>query len=251
MRRAGAPRAGAGGGGALAGVGVEELKRELLALCGGGQAGKTRVEAAQRVEDIVEELERRAVARGVEEDSAIMEGRWRLLTTFVPGQAAAEFTSLDSWREYVFAKGPSPVQAAIFTNELAQRVFQVIDLVRSPGRWHNVVDARPYALACIQADVSLERAPEAAASALRFQWTGGFISVLRLPWSGEDLAEPVRFPYPVPFQLLGDRARGTFDTVYLDRDLRIARGSKSGSVFVLVREAEKLPLEEAYYTPAV
>jgi len=80
--------------------------------------------------------------------------------------------------------------------------------------------------------------------------TGGFIAVQRLPGASEDLEQPWKVPYPVPFALLGDRARGTFDTVYLDTDLRIATGSKSGSIFVLAREPEKLPMEEEYYSPS-
>lgn len=31
-------------------------------------------------------------------------------------------------QEYVFGKGPSPVQAAAFTNNAVQRVYQVLDL---------------------------------------------------------------------------------------------------------------------------
>ena len=45
-------------------------------------------------------------------------------------------------------------------------------------------------------------------------------------------------PYPVPFALLGDEAKGWLDTSYLGRDVRISRGNK-GTTFVLVREAEE------------
>ena len=48
---------------------------------------------------------------------------------------------------------------------------------------------------------------------------------------------PVRVPYPVPFRLLGDEARGWLDTTFLGKDVRISRGNK-GTTFVLVREAE-------------
>lgn len=43
--------------------------------------------------------------------------------------------------------------------------------------------------------------------------------------------------YPVPFDLLGERANGGLDTTYLNKDLRISVGSK-GTVFVLQREEE-------------
>lgn len=49
---------------------------------------------------------------------------------------------------------------------------------------------------------------------------------------------PVRVPYPVPFALLGDEAKGWLDTTYLGEDVRISRGNK-GTTFVLVREAEE------------
>ena len=42
-------------------------------------------------------------------------------------------------------------------------------------------------------------------------------------------------PYPVPFKLLGDEAKGWLDTTYLGEDVRISRGNK-GTTFVLVRE---------------
>jgi hypothetical protein len=51
-------------------------------------------------------------------------------------------------------------------------------------------------------------------------------------------ARPARVPYPVPFALLGDEAKGWLDTSYLGRDVRISRGNK-GTTFVLVREAEE------------
>lgn len=45
---------------------------------------------------------------------------------------------------------------------------------------------------------------------------------------------PFRVPYPVPFKLLGDEAKGWLDTTYLSDDLRISRGNK-GTTFILKR----------------
>ena len=50
--------------------------------------------------------------------------------------------------------------------------------------------------------------------------------------------KPARVPYPVPFALLGDEAKGWLDTSYLGKDVRVSRGNK-GTTFVLVREAEE------------
>ncbi|CAL1141023.1 unnamed protein product [Cladocopium goreaui] len=223
---------------------VQEMKTELLDILSGGNWDASRVEAAQRVEDLVEALIQgyKDMKMSDQEAQRLLEGKWQLLSTFTPGQAAANVFSLKSWQEYVFGKGPSPVQAAAFTNDAVQRVYQVLDLSVSPKRWYNVIDATPNGIICLEADLTSQDAD------VQFQWTGGQIIINRPPWSKEDLDQPIRLPYPVPFALLGDRARGIFETVYLDDELRISRGSKSGSVFVLRRESKPLPMEDVYFS---
>ena len=49
-------------------------------------------------------------------------------------------------------------------------------------------------------------------------------------------AAGIRIPYPVPFRLLGDEARGYLDTSYVSEKLRISTGNK-GTTFVLVRDS--------------
>ena len=56
--------------------------------------------------------------------------------------------------------------------------------------------------------------------------------LLRTLWKGT-----LSFPYPVPFELLGDNAKGWLQTDYLDTNLRLSRGNK-GSLFVLTPEPE-------------
>jgi hypothetical protein len=45
---------------------------------------------------------------------------------------------------------------------------------------------------------------------------------------------PFTIPYPVPFKLLGDEAKGWLDVTYVSKNLRISRGNK-GTTFVLVK----------------
>jgi pimeloyl-ACP methyl ester carboxylesterase len=44
----------------------------------------------------------------------------------------------------------------------------------------------------------------------------------------------VRIPYPVPFRLLGDEAKGWLENTYVSERVRISRGNK-GTVFILTR----------------
>ena len=56
--------------------------------------------------------------------------------------------------------------------------------------------------------------------------------LLRSIWNGT-----LAFPYPVPFELLGDNAKGWLQTDYLSPRLRLSRGNK-GTLFVLTPESE-------------
>eukprot|EP00913_Durusdinium_trenchii_P002175 g2007.t1 len=149
-----------------------------------------------------------AGSAAAKEAQRLLEGRWQLLSTFTPGQAAANLFSLKSWQE-------------TFSRQGLECDWWVLDLSVSPKRWYNVIDATPAGIICLEADLTSQDAD------VRFQWTGGQIIVKRPPWSQEDLPKPIRLPYPVPFALLGDRARGIFETAYLDEDLRHSIGDQT------------------------
>lgn len=79
-----------------------------------------------------------------------------------------------------------------------------------------------------------------------FRFTRGFFSLRFLPFS---------IPYPVPFRLLGDKAKGWLDITYLSHrtmqrrsivtePLRISRGNK-GTIFVLTRKMEPKEVRES------
>lgn len=52
------------------------------------------------------------------------------------------------------------------------------------------------------------------------------------------LQNGLRIPYPAPFKLLGDEAKGWLDTMYLSQSMRISRGNK-GTTFVFVKGGSK------------
>ena len=67
--------------------------------------------------------------------------------------------------------------------------------------------------------------PDAARQRIDFAFESGVFSFKALPF---------RIPYPVPFKLLGDEAKGWLDTRYLSERLRVSVGNK-GTTFVLSR----------------
>ena len=79
-----------------------------------------------------------------------------------------------------------------------------------------VVDASPAAVVAIEAD--LEGKPQP--NRLGFRFSGGTI-LLRTLWNAT-----LSLPYPVPFDLLGENAKGWLHTDYLTPTLRLSRGNK-------------------------
>ena len=162
-------------------------------------------------------------------DSPLLPGRWRVLYQGKPGGEKTEFFSLDSWKQYLSGDGPSPIQNLVSGSGSVSRLYQVVqfDDDRQSGRILNVVDASPAAVVAIEAD--LEGKPQP--NRLGFRFSGGTI-LLRTLWNGT-----LSLPYPVPFELLGDNAKGWLQTDYITPNLRLSRGNK-GSLFVLAPEPE-------------
>jgi hypothetical protein len=165
-------------------------------------------------------------------DSPLLPGRWRVLYQGKPG-TSTPFFSLDSWRAYLGGDGPSPIQNLVSSSSGVSRLYQILDLGEGGGggggggRVNNVVDFSPTGVIAIEAQYEGRLAP----SRLGFRFSGGRV-LLRTLWNGT-----LAFPYPVPFGLLGDNAKGWLQTDYLTENLRLSRGNK-GSLFVLVPEAE-------------
>ncbi|KEH44540.1 putative plastid lipid-associated protein/fibrillin [Medicago truncatula] len=93
------------------------------------------------------------------------------------------------------------------------------------GRWQLIFTTRPGTASPIQAAASIGDGKR-----ILFRFDRAAFSFKFLPF---------KVPYPVPFKLLGDEAKGWLDTTYLSHsgNLRISRGNK-GTTFVLQKQTE-------------
>ncbi|KAI7751932.1 hypothetical protein M8C21_001575, partial [Ambrosia artemisiifolia] len=93
------------------------------------------------------------------------------------------------------------------------------------GRWQLMFTTRPGSASPIQAAATIKDGKR-----ILFRFDKAAFSLKFLPF---------KVPYPVPFRLLGDEAKGWLDTTYLSKsgNLRISRGNK-GTTFVLQKQTE-------------
>ncbi|XP_028076542.1 probable plastid-lipid-associated protein 12, chloroplastic isoform X1 [Camellia sinensis] len=178
----------------------------IVALIGiqgrGRSASPQQLQEVERAVQVLEGLE------GVPDptSSSLIEGRWQLMFTTRPRTA-------------------SPIQRTFVGVDFFS-VFQEVYLRTNDPRVSNIVRF---------SDAIGELKVEAAASIkdgkrILFQFDKAAFSFRFLPF---------RVPYPVPFRLLGDEAKGWLDTTYLSNsgNLRISRGNK-GTTFVLQKKTE-------------
>ncbi|KAI7727469.1 hypothetical protein M8C21_017473 [Ambrosia artemisiifolia] len=179
------------------------LISSLIGIQGRGRSASP--DQLKAVERAVEALE---TAAGVPDptSSSLIEGRWQLMFTTRPGSA-------------------SPIQRTFVGVDLFS-VFQEIYLRTNDPRVSNIVKF---------SDIIGELKVEAAATIkdgkrILFRFDKAAFSLKFLPF---------KVPYPVPFRLLGDEAKGWLDTTYLSKsgNLRISRGNK-GTTFVLQKQTE-------------
>nr|ACU19840.1 unknown [Glycine max] len=112
--------------------------------------------------------------------------------------------------------------------QVLERLGGVPDPTKSnliEGRWQLIFTTRPGTASPIQAAASIEDGKR-----ILFRFDRAAFSFKFLPF---------KVPYPVPFRLLGDEAKGWLDTTYLSSsgNLRISRGNK-GTTFVLQKQTE-------------
>lgn len=163
-----------------------------------GIQGRGRSTSPQQLKEVEQAITALESAGGVSDptSSSLIEGRWQLIFTTRPGTA-------------------SPIQRT-FVGVDAFSVFQEI-LLRDTDdpRVSNIVRF---------SDAVGELKVEAAAlvkdgNRILFQFDRAAFSFKFLPF---------KVPYPVPFRLLGDEAKGWLDTTYLSHtgNIRISRGNK-------------------------
>lgn len=173
-----------------------------------GIQGRGRSASPQQLKEVERAVQVLEDAQGIADptSSSLIEGRWQLMYTTRPGTA-------------------SPIQRTFVGVDFFS-VFQEIILRTNDPRVSNIVKF---------SDAIGELKVEAVASVkdgkrILFQFDRAAFSFKFLPF---------KVPYPVPFRLLGDEAKGWLDTTYLSSsgNLRISRGNK-GTTFVLQKETE-------------
>ncbi|KAK9157165.1 hypothetical protein Scep_003739 [Stephania cephalantha] len=180
-----------------------DLIEALLGIQGRGRSASP--QQLQAVEKAVQALE---AQKGVPDpiSSSLIEGCWQLIFTTRPGTA-------------------SPIQRTFVGVDFFS-VFQEVYLRTNDPRVSNIVRF---------SEAIGELKVEAAASIkdgkrILFRFDKAAFSFRFLPF---------KVPYPVPFRLLGDEAKGWLDTTYLSNsgNIRISRGNK-GTTFVLQKNTE-------------
>ena len=236
------------------------LESELLALASGASRGVALSDGERaRLDSVASELEGLASSRPPSSASPLLPGRWRVLFQGKGGERTS-FTDISSWRKYLSGDGPSPVQNLVSDSSSVGRLYQILELengmtppkkeenppkedvvvsrkedgggaLTAGGRFLNVVDFSESGplrgLLAIEAQLEGPAEP----NRLTFRFVGGRL-LLKTIWRGT-----LDLPYPVPFKLLGDNAKGWLQTDYISPNLRLSRGNK-GSLFVLVPEPE-------------
>ncbi|XP_058774694.1 probable plastid-lipid-associated protein 12, chloroplastic isoform X1 [Vicia villosa] len=186
---------------------TEESENSLIEALVGIQ-GRGRSSSPNQLNAIEQAIQVLETLGGVSEptDSSLIEGRWQLIFTTRPGTA-------------------SPIQRTFVGVDFFS-VFQEVYLRTNDPRVSNIVSF---------SDAIGELKVEAAASIkdgkrILFRFDRAAFSFKFLPF---------KVPYPVPFKLLGDEAKGWLDTTYLSHsgNLRISRGNK-GTTFVLQKQTQ-------------
>lgn len=173
-----------------------------------GIQGRGRSASPKQLQDVEQAVQVLEGLVGVPEPtrSSLIEGRWQLMFTTRPGTASAiqrTFVGVDSFTVFQ--------EVYLHTND--PRVSNIVKFSDAVGELK------------VEATATLKDGKQ-----ILFQFDRAAFSFKFLPF---------KVPYPVPFRLLGDEAKGWLDTTYLSQsgNIRISRGNK-GTTFVLQKETD-------------
>jgi len=202
-----------------------------------GRGSKLSAEVNGKIESIISYLESSQSESPVDPIySPAIDGCWKLLYTSSPGTNSPiqrTFTAFDSIGIYQvinlinttnsFLPGclPDVSNTVIFNNQARLRVTALASTARKPIIVPRRGDGRILGLNLF--GVSSSAAPRRPTERIDFSFQEARFEFNSLPWS---------IPYPVPFKLLGDEAKGWIDVTYLSGRFRVSRGNK-GTVFLL------------------
>ena len=166
-------------------------------------------------------------------DSLDVDGGWDLLATISPEAEAGDnvdFFDIKSWENYIAGTGPSPFQSLVTGSSRVNGLTQWL----TPEDFDNVVE---FKAGPIDGKLVLKASLEKIENNKRiFRFRRGFFLV-KFVWGGS-----ITLPYPVPFNLLGDRAIGWLDTIGYDENsgFRAALGNK-GTKFIFKKREATVP----------
>lgn len=210
----------------------------------GGRGAKTSPETLINIESYINTLENtKSIPNPT--DSPLLDGCWKLLYTSSPGTNSPiqkTFTSFDGVSVYQVVNNINTEGS--FLPGLLPDVSNTV-CFGSVGRLRVTALASTPSNRCIEPrkgdgkifgfnifGISSSREPRDPSERIDFSFQEARFEFKGLPFS---------IPYPVPFKLLGDEAKGWLDITYLSEDLRVARGNK-GTIFVLKKSDPDDPL---------
>eukprot|EP00245_Coleochaete_scutata_P005884 TRINITY_DN19859_c0_g1_i1.p1 TRINITY_DN19859_c0_g1~~TRINITY_DN19859_c0_g1_i1.p1 ORF type:complete len:431 (-),score=75.34 TRINITY_DN19859_c0_g1_i1:392-1684(-) len=183
---------------------LDAIERNLLEAIAGVR-GRGRAASEAQKNDIAEAVKLLEDDGGVSDpvQSPLIEGKWQLMYTTRPGTASPiqrTFVGVDAFTVY---------QEVVLRGTDDPRISNIVQFSESVG------------LLKVEALATVAE----GGKRIKFQFDRAAFDFKALPF---------KVPYPVPFKLLGDEAKGWLDTTYLSQsgDVRISRGNK-GTTFVL------------------
>lgn len=212
----------------------KELLSALENVSGRGRTAS--LEVKLEIELLIAELEEAGLSQ--KRNAQELEGVWRLLYTSTPGNTQSpiqksltgydgvsiyQVLNLRSERSFLGGGLPDVSNTVVFGNGQAR--LRVTALASTASRVlvePRIGDGSIFGLTPF--GKSFNRPPRNAQERIDFSFQEAMF----------EFSEPFAFsiPYPVPFKLLGDEAKGYIDNTYYSENFRVARGNK-GTIFLL------------------